>query len=291
MPPVPGTEWMFCNRCLLSITRGYEKHLSFHITNCGHIYCQDCVQPCIAPKCFVCKSDHPLASLIDSDMKIDMIMSCQSVCKLLNCLIQAAKLHRMQSMVHCASFSHQRQFFNCHLTRIKEQNRRMKEMSKSTTALKSEKAKIAAQNKEMETILSNFLKEKAAFEEEMRRDAEKTQNSTHGSDLNCTPTNILRPPSVTRITDWKSPYKNEGRRGLNTSSIASDSEIQFPSTSSITTLAEQRKLSSSNVMQNYMQGSNPFKTVRPSNSNIQRKRPGQVNESFLGKLSKQILFM
>ena len=59
---------MFCNRCLLFAEDALPRGLKFHITNCGHVYCQDCNEACINPECFACGSKSARSVVINNDL-------------------------------------------------------------------------------------------------------------------------------------------------------------------------------------------------------------------------------
>lgn len=57
-------SWVQCNRCMKKMIK-YET-LRYGLTNCGHIFCENCLKNATQPKCFVCQSANPRAIVLDS---------------------------------------------------------------------------------------------------------------------------------------------------------------------------------------------------------------------------------
>ncbi|XP_076331170.1 E3 ubiquitin-protein ligase RNF212B-like isoform X1 [Tachypleus tridentatus] len=63
------TDWIHCNSCYNLPKSGKN----FSLTNCGHIYCSDCLYKCAGDRCIVCGS--PCRSIqLSSEMKPDLQM-------------------------------------------------------------------------------------------------------------------------------------------------------------------------------------------------------------------------
>ena len=56
-------SWVQCNRCMRKMIK-YET-LRYGLTNCGHIFCENCLKNATQPKCFVCQSPNPRAIVLD----------------------------------------------------------------------------------------------------------------------------------------------------------------------------------------------------------------------------------
>ena len=56
-------SWVQCNRCMRKMIK-YET-LRYGLTNCGHIFCENCLKNATQPKCFVCQSANPRAIVLD----------------------------------------------------------------------------------------------------------------------------------------------------------------------------------------------------------------------------------
>ncbi|XP_022255171.1 probable E3 SUMO-protein ligase RNF212 isoform X2 [Limulus polyphemus] len=44
------TDWIHCNSCY-NLPRSGKN---FSLTNCGHIYCSDCLSRCVRDRCMIC---------------------------------------------------------------------------------------------------------------------------------------------------------------------------------------------------------------------------------------------
>ena len=59
-------DWIHCNSCHAIATQCSNK--TFHLTSCGHIYCNNCVKPGNTKKCLVCGNNYSMIQL-NSDLK------------------------------------------------------------------------------------------------------------------------------------------------------------------------------------------------------------------------------
>lgn len=98
-------SWIFCNRCLITVNLTAQcKDLTFHVTNCGHVFCKECLANCVQGKCYICQAANPVAALIGKDLKLDIRLSFQLTSKMMTCLAQSARLHRMQMLINTQGY-------------------------------------------------------------------------------------------------------------------------------------------------------------------------------------------
>lgn len=63
--------WVNCNRCGLYMEEAMAKgqNVAFYLTNCGHIFCSECVAPATNSKCAVCAAAGVRSIKLESGMK------------------------------------------------------------------------------------------------------------------------------------------------------------------------------------------------------------------------------
>ena len=65
--------WVHCNRCLILLNDALPKKIRFYVTNCTHIFCQECVNYMQnSQKCFVCPNTAVRSTPMDNNMKPDI---------------------------------------------------------------------------------------------------------------------------------------------------------------------------------------------------------------------------
>lgn len=79
-------DWVHCNNCYV---QPGELEVKFFITNCGHIYCDNCLKSNTSEKCIVCQVKYaslPLSSNMNSEIEIyfhDPVISLKKQIKIL----------------------------------------------------------------------------------------------------------------------------------------------------------------------------------------------------------------
>ena len=63
-------SWVQCNKCMKKMTK-YEG-LRYGLTNCGHIYCENCLKNATQPKCFVCQAPSPRAIELNKHLRPEL---------------------------------------------------------------------------------------------------------------------------------------------------------------------------------------------------------------------------
>jgi hypothetical protein len=81
--------YVHCNRCLLHLEEATAKNTTLHVTNCGHIFCNDCVLSCTNTKCFICGSTTVRTIILDSTLKPDVKAAFCDVSSQMKSLFQA----------------------------------------------------------------------------------------------------------------------------------------------------------------------------------------------------------
>ena len=59
-------DWIHCNSCHIIATVSNSK--IFHLTSCGHIYCNSCIKPDNSKKCLICGNNYTIIQL-NADLK------------------------------------------------------------------------------------------------------------------------------------------------------------------------------------------------------------------------------
>ena len=63
-------SWVQCNKCMKKMNK-YEG-LRYGLTNCGHIYCENCLKNATQPKCFVCQAPSPRAIELNQHLRPEL---------------------------------------------------------------------------------------------------------------------------------------------------------------------------------------------------------------------------
>jgi len=63
-------SWVQCNKCMKKMIK-YEG-LRYGLTNCGHIYCENCLKNATQPKCFVCQAPSPRAIELNQHLRPEL---------------------------------------------------------------------------------------------------------------------------------------------------------------------------------------------------------------------------
>ena len=146
-------SWFFCNHCMITIHLMAQcKDLTFHVTNCGHIFCKECLQSCINPKCYICQASNPTTALIGNDLKMDIRLNFQSASKMITCIAQNARFHREQMMINTQGYIKRNGMMDAELKKYEEE---YKFLEKSNLKIEKEMSVMEA---EKENILREIEK-------------------------------------------------------------------------------------------------------------------------------------
>lgn len=94
--------WIHCNRCLTLFVEVSAKNGLFYVTNCGHVYCQDCAKRCCdvssgqRTKCFVCNKTDVRPMPMDKNLRPDVKDYFTSIPALIKALYTAADFQNTQ---------------------------------------------------------------------------------------------------------------------------------------------------------------------------------------------------
>ena len=68
--PQIDISWVQCNRCMKKLIK--HETLRYGLTNCGHIYCENCLKNATQPKCFVCQMPNPRSVVLDRHLRPEL---------------------------------------------------------------------------------------------------------------------------------------------------------------------------------------------------------------------------
>ena len=63
-------SWVQCNRCMKKLIK--HETLRYGLTNCGHIFCENCLKNATQPKCFVCQMPNPRSVVLDRHLRPEL---------------------------------------------------------------------------------------------------------------------------------------------------------------------------------------------------------------------------
>ncbi len=143
-------DWVKCNKCLCALTEVYpQKRLC--LTNCGHIFCQECVVPCVQSKCFICSAPKPKTVEIGEALQPDLRLHFLQIAKhpVMNKLLMAMKFRDEQELLTFRLIDHD-------LKKNEESLKKLKmDFADAKKRLDSIKGQIEQQQNEI-----NFMKER-----------------------------------------------------------------------------------------------------------------------------------
>ncbi|KAH9502935.1 hypothetical protein Btru_072410 [Bulinus truncatus] len=138
--------WLHCNGCLCSP----EHNLKFYLTNCSHIFCQNCVQSCTKEKCKICGSlckTLLLNNKISKDVESLFLTPTEQLKSCLNKIEQAAEFQK----------NHQKRLVKQHRMRIKglqSQLMSYQKAIKQAQSMERELIRLKSENEYLKLILS-----------------------------------------------------------------------------------------------------------------------------------------
>lgn len=68
--PQIDISWVQCNRCMKKLIK--HETLRYGLTNCGHIFCENCLKNATQPKCFVCQMPNPRSVVLDRHLRPEL---------------------------------------------------------------------------------------------------------------------------------------------------------------------------------------------------------------------------
>lgn len=208
-------DWVHCNKCF--IQPGDVEGRKFSITNCGHIYCGECLQLPELKECHICHNKYNTISLtpkMSPEVEVyfhDPIQNIQKQIKVL----EFQQGHRIR-LVTCnrerlsqyKQLKNEMQLMKQELNRLKEENRALQEEAKRR------KEEAYHYKKKCELM----ARQGSANSSAVRRPQPSPSPSIIGS---FTPREQLRSTPVTRMSSIKSIYS----QGHDTSSEGSQNSI------------------------------------------------------------------
>lgn len=94
MDPNALMLWVHCNSCVRQIKD--DPKLVMHFTNCGHFFCQHCVQNNTSPKCLVCGVQNVRTMVLGPNVSPDIMGMFQNSIKLPQMLHRAMEFQQGQ---------------------------------------------------------------------------------------------------------------------------------------------------------------------------------------------------
>ena len=95
-------SWAQCNRCMKKMIK-YES-LRYALTNCGHIYCENCLKNATQPKCFVCQTANPRSIVLDQHLRPELRTQFLAVGHMSQIMRVAVKYREHHDTVNCQRF-------------------------------------------------------------------------------------------------------------------------------------------------------------------------------------------
>jgi len=94
MDPNALCTWVHCNNCLRGMQD--DKNLAFYFTNCGHMYCQRCVQKNTSSKCSVCGVAGVRTMVLGSNLPPNIVNMFQNSIKMPQMIYRAMEFQQNQ---------------------------------------------------------------------------------------------------------------------------------------------------------------------------------------------------
>ncbi|XP_029680783.1 uncharacterized protein LOC115246226 [Formica exsecta] len=144
-------DTLICNKCFIPIYRG---KLPYNITQCGHIFCQDCLQQ-VKKQCFQCKYTDPAYLLLEEPLMPKRISLFTSFSEVLEILLNKEIFESNQLKITMERFhnlDNKYEMLKKHYLLVR---RNMKILLEKYTDLKAEKEKV---NKELQQMIQSTPK-------------------------------------------------------------------------------------------------------------------------------------
>ena len=90
-------SWLCCNHC--GLPQGVNRNKKFFLTNCAHVYCENCHLEAIRPKCYVCGSPKARTLLIDDGLKREYLILFDELKTILTYFLQAEDFQCKQFII------------------------------------------------------------------------------------------------------------------------------------------------------------------------------------------------
>ena len=94
------TFWIHCNRCLKLFVEAVPKNGPFFVTNCAHVFCQDCANHVTSSgqrsKCFVCNKTDVKTTPMDKNLSPDIRLAFSNVLMQIKAMYTAADFQTTQ---------------------------------------------------------------------------------------------------------------------------------------------------------------------------------------------------
>jgi len=84
--------WVHCNSCVRQVRD--DPKLVMYFTNCGHFFCQHCVQKSTSPKCLACDVQNVRTMVLGPDIPPEMLVMFQNSIKLPGMLHRAMEFQQ-----------------------------------------------------------------------------------------------------------------------------------------------------------------------------------------------------
>ena len=182
-----------CNRCLLFKSDSPDQRLSYHIANCGHVYCANCKE--LYRGCHVCQNPDVRFTVINDSMKPDMKLFLTSPDVLCRAFEQSLSFQNMQMNLF-EDFSEKK--INAMQKAVQNMEKDCVELTKMASRSANEANILEAENAKLETELKNLEMEVRSMQ----------------SSLSVTPTNFTSPQQSRRVTKSPPGFTPSSRRGL-----------------------------------------------------------------------------
>jgi len=138
MEPNALCTWVHCNNCVRGIE---DRKLAFHFTNCGHIYCQRCVQKNTSEKCSVCGVPGVRTMVLSSNLPPNVV----------NMFTNALKLP--QKVYRAMEFQENQIKRTLHIFRGKADRatKKVRQLMESVKSLKDQNHQLSIETRNTET--------------------------------------------------------------------------------------------------------------------------------------------
>ena len=150
--------WTHCNRCLTLYVEVAAKNGLFFVTNCAHVFCQDCANHVTQrSKCFVCNKTDVKTTAMDKNLLPEIRTAFSSILMQVKDLYTAADFQTTQ-LKHYIGNSYKR--LKSMGDQARKMNKQLFELKKQLDQTQRRSLEAEAQNAKLKDVIAKYQAQK-----------------------------------------------------------------------------------------------------------------------------------